>query len=66
MSFQALVNSSFSLNKISLPFKATWAAGIATKIQVFSLVVTDEKVNTHDIVQKRRPSASLSPSWCHL
>ena len=46
--------------------KTIWAAGIPSKVQMFTQLVAHGKVNTCDLLQRRRPNQCLSPSWCVL
>ncbi|KAM7474964.1 hypothetical protein LguiB_022207 [Lonicera macranthoides] len=62
--FDVLSQSSQSYS-VSLS-KFIWKHGVPTKIKVFAWLALKGKVNTCDVVQKRRPFWCLSPSWCVL
>ena len=46
------------------PFKLIWKSPIPHKIKVFIWLVALGRVNTCDVLQKKRPSSTLYPSWC--
>ncbi|KAM7473769.1 hypothetical protein LguiB_021012 [Lonicera macranthoides] len=62
--FKSLID--YPLDPYFTPSKLIWAAGIPTKVQVFTWLVAHGRVNTCDLLQKRRPNYCLSPSWCVL
>ncbi|KAM7513904.1 hypothetical protein LguiA_003487 [Lonicera macranthoides] len=62
--YKSLIDS--PTNPQFAPSKVIWAAGIPTKVKVFSWLVAHGRVNTYDMLQKRRPNCCLSPSWCVL
>jgi len=48
------------------PFASIWKAKTPPKIQFFAWLVVIGKINTCDIIQRRKPKLCLSPSWCVL
>ena len=48
------------------PFKLIWKCNIPHKIKVFAWLVALGRVNTCDMLQKRRSYCAFSPSWCVL
>ena len=48
------------------PFKLIWKSPIPHKIKVFAWLVALGRVNTCDVLQKKRPNTMLYPSWCVL
>ena len=42
----------------------TWKISIPSKVRVFCWLLILKKLNTQDILQKRQPFLSVSPSWC--
>ena len=62
--FKSLIDST-----LHVPFahsEVIWAVGIPTKVKVFSWLIAHGRVNTCDLLQKRRPNSCLSLSWCAL
>ncbi|KAM7522715.1 hypothetical protein LguiA_012617 [Lonicera macranthoides] len=47
-------------------WKFIWKDGIPSKVKVLVWVALKRKLNTCDLLQKRRPSKCLSPHWCVL
>ena len=47
---------------VFLPFKLIWKPPIPHKIKVFAWLVALGRVNTSDVLQRKRPNSSLSPS----
>ena len=43
-----------------------WKISIPNKVRVFSWLLVLKKLNTRDLLQKRQPFWSASPSWCVL
>ena len=41
-----------------------WKTPIPNKVRVFGWLLTLKKLNTQDLLQKRQPFLSISPSWC--
>ena len=62
--FQLLINSPQDLAFV--PHKFIWKTGIPPKVKVFVWLASWKRVNTCDILQKRRPKLAISPSWCSL
>ncbi|ONI36148.1 hypothetical protein PRUPE_1G572100 [Prunus persica] len=48
------------------PFSLVWKAKSPPKVKVFVWLVALGKVNTSDLVQRKRPFMYLSPQWCVL
>ena len=46
------------------PFRLIWKHPIPHKIKVFLWLVALGKVNTGDVLQKKRPTCMLYPNWC--
>ncbi|KAM7477124.1 hypothetical protein LguiB_024367 [Lonicera macranthoides] len=49
---------------LKFPSSFIWKHGVPSKIKVFAWLALKGKVNTCDVIQKRRPAWCLSPSWC--
>ena len=45
-------------------YQFVWKSNIPTRIRFFAWSLSLEKINTFDILQKKRPFMSLNPSWC--
>ena len=41
-----------------------WTISIPNKVTVFGWLLILKKLNTHDLLQRRHPFLSTSPSWC--
>ena len=48
------------------PSKTVWEAKVPTKVKILGWLVAHKRVNTCDLIQRRRPNCYLSPSWCIL
>ena len=46
------------------PFKLIWKSPIPHKIKVFAWLVALGRVNTCDVLQKKRPHSTMYPRWC--
>ena len=44
--------------------KFIWKANILVRIRFFACSLCLERINTYDVLQKRRPFMCLHPSWC--
>lgn len=44
----------------------SWKTHAPKKVQVFCWLVALNKLNTHDLLQRRSPFISLSSGWCSL
>ena len=53
-----------SISNVFSPFKVIWKSPIPHKIKVFAWLVALGKVNTCDVLQKKRPNCTLNPNWC--
>ena len=49
-----------------MPHKFIWKVGIPPKVKVLAWLASWKRVNTCDLLQKRRPNLAISPSWCTL
>ena len=45
-------------------FKFIWKPAIPAKIKFFAWSLSLEKINTHDVLQRKRSFHCLSPNWC--
>ena len=45
-------------------YKDIWKSGIPSRIKFFAWTLSLGKINTHDILQRKRAFQCLSPSWC--
>ena len=48
------------------PFKMIWKSIIPHKVKVFAWLVALGRIDTCDVLQKKRPYCVLYPSWCVL
>ncbi|CAL2262014.1 unnamed protein product [Prunus armeniaca] len=64
-SFQSFLRNKGSVVTF-LPFSSVWKAKSPPKVKVFVWLVALGKVNTLDLVQRKRPFMYLSPQWCVL
>ena len=48
------------------PYQLVWKSLVSFKIKVFWSLAALEKLNTLDMLQRRRPYQALSPGWCVL
>ena len=47
------------------PFhKFIWKSSIPARIKFFAWTLCLEKINTHEVLQKKRPLTCSSPTWC--
>uniref|UniRef100_A0A803P4R3 Reverse transcriptase zinc-binding domain-containing protein n=1 Tax=Cannabis sativa TaxID=3483 RepID=A0A803P4R3_CANSA len=44
--------------------RLSWKSCVPSKVKVFGWLVSLDKVNVHDKMQKRMPYLSISPGWC--
>ena len=51
---------------IFVPSNLIWKAKVPSKVKMMVRAVAQWKINTNDVIQKRRPSMVLSPDWCVL
>ena len=66
-----IFSSKFAFNKqreslnmrVFSPFRLIWKSPIPYKIKVFAWLVALGRVNTCDVLQKKRPNYMLYPSW---
>ena len=52
------------ITNVFSPFKVIWKSPIPHKIKLFAWLVALGRVNTCDVLQKKRPNCTLNPSWC--
>jgi hypothetical protein len=62
--FGEFTNDSFL--PLFLPNTFNWKAPVPYKVKVFACIAVLNKLNTGDMLQKRRPHSCLSPSWCYI
>ena len=58
-----VVNSS---DPVFLPANLIWKSKVPPKINILGWLVAHGRVNTCDLLQRRRPKACFSPHWCVL
>ena len=46
--------------------KFIWKSSIPTRIKLFAWSLCLERINTYDVLQRKRPFSCLSPTWCVL
>ena len=45
-------------------YKFVWKSGIPAKIKFFAWSLCLKKINTCEVLQRKRPFQCLSPNWC--
>lgn len=55
-----------NLDRVFVPAKFPWKAKAHPKVKVLGWVGGHRRVNTCDVLQKRRPHSYFSPHWCVL
>ena len=45
-------------------YKFIWKSNIPARIKFFAWSLSLERINTYDVLQRKRPFLCLSPSWC--
>ena len=56
--------STFNNLRETSPFKLIWKSPVPQKIKIFTWLAALGRVNTCDVLQKKRPSSTLYPNWC--
>ncbi|KAK9927793.1 hypothetical protein M0R45_024959 [Rubus argutus] len=46
------------------PYDQIWKAKVPTKVKITVWALAHGKINTCDVVQRKRPGSCLSPNWC--
>ncbi|KAM7516657.1 hypothetical protein LguiA_006240 [Lonicera macranthoides] len=62
--FHLLINS--PQDPIFVPHNFIWESVIPSKVKIFACLASWKRINTCDVLQKRRPNFATSPSWCIL
>ena len=60
--FQSLIDKP-TYTSVKL-YNFIWKISIPNKVRVFCWLLILKKLNTQDLLQKRQPYLSISPSWC--
>ena len=60
------VNVVNSYDPVFLPANLIWKSKVPPKINILGWLVAHGRVNTCDLLQRRRPKACFSPHWCVL
>jgi len=50
----------------SFPHKKIWKPEVPPKIKAFFWIIVLSRINTMDMLQRRKPFIALSPQWCYL